>query len=47
MSVCKHIGKDGCKAKSIETAHPCMGLYEGCKWNWLDWLKQEVERREE
>lgn len=34
---------NGCKAKASKTAHPCLGLYEGCKGNWLDWLKQEVE----
>lgn len=42
MSWCRE-----CKAKSIDPAHPCMGLYEGCKGNWLDWLKHEVERSEE
>lgn len=38
---------DGCKAKSLETAHPCKGLYVGCKGNWLDWLKQDAERSED
>lgn len=33
----------GCKAKMAETSAPCKGLYAGCKGNWLDWLRQELE----
>ena len=38
---------NNCRAKNTDTANPCKGLYVGCKGNWLDWMKQEVERSEE
>ena len=35
---------NNCRAKNMDTAKPCKGLYGGCKGNWLDWLKQDAER---
>lgn len=31
----------GCKAKMTGKSAPCKGLYEGCKGNWANWLKEE------
>lgn len=35
---------NNCRAKNMDIKKPCKGLYDGCKGNWLDWLKQEVEK---
>lgn len=37
---------NNCRAKNMDTAKPCKGLYDGCKGNWLYWLKQEVSDAE-
>lgn len=37
---------DNCRAKNTDISKPCIGLYDGCKGNWFDWLKQEVQESE-
>ena len=37
VAICTH-----CKAKELDKKQPCVGLYAGCKGNWLSWLQAEV-----